>query len=95
MAAGARSLRVTDAYRYRQALLREHAQRAARLSCERKVSASATVQALATSFMRLARPASGSSLTVFNPIASKIGCARSRASPSLVSYQPRLISLVR
>jgi len=57
-----------------------------------------TVQAFATSFMRLTRPASGSSLTVFDPIASKIGCARSRASPgpdASTTSRPRLaVSLV-
>jgi hypothetical protein len=62
--AGGRLGRVTDAYRYRRALLREHAQRAARFSWERRLSTSATVQAFATSFMRLAPRASGSSLTV-------------------------------
>jgi hypothetical protein len=81
MAARVRFLPVTNAYCYRRALLREHAQRAARLSWERRLSASATVQALATSFMRLTPPASGASLTVFVPIASKTGCARSRALP--------------
>src|SRR3954447_12757773 len=45
--------------RDRLALLRESAQRAARLSRARRLSASATVQAFATSFMRLARPTSG------------------------------------
>jgi hypothetical protein len=38
-----RPLSVSDAYRYRQALLREPAERAARLSWERRVSATATV----------------------------------------------------
>src|SRR2546430_1386310 len=38
----------TSAYRYRPALLRERAQRAARPSWERRVSASPTVQAVAT-----------------------------------------------
>jgi hypothetical protein len=73
--------RVADAFRYRQALLRDHVQRAARLSWQRKVSTSPTVQALTTSFVRFAPRASGSSLTVLDPIASKIGCARSSASP--------------
>ena len=55
-------------------------ERATRLSWARRLSVRPTAQAFTTSFMRFARPASGSSLTVFDPIASKIGCARSRAS---------------
>jgi hypothetical protein len=59
-------------------LLRDHAERAARPSWARRPSTIPTAQAVATSFMRLTRPASGSSPTVLDAIASKIGCARSR-----------------
>jgi hypothetical protein len=82
-----------DAYRYRRAPLREDAQRAARLSWARRLSTIPTVQAVATSFLRLAPAASSSSLTVFDPMASKIGCARSRTSPgpeASTTSRPRL-----
>jgi hypothetical protein len=51
------SLRVAGSYRYRQALLRERVQRAARASWERRLFASPKVQAVATIFVRLTPPA--------------------------------------